>query len=95
MKRIGFFTLFALVVTSLFLTIEWFTIWAWISLSILIGSTYDCFYTSQENNAKIAQALLKEMEKLSQQCTRMSTIMGEVRDNIHPKNKIDSNKFKK
>ena len=95
MKRIGFYTLFASVATSLFLTIEWFTIWAWISLSIVIGLIYDCLYTSQENNAKIAQALLKEINKLEQQCTRMSTIISEAYDNVHPKNKMSSNNFKK
>lgn len=85
----------ALLATSLFLTIEWFTIWAWISLSVLITFFYDCFCILQENNVKITQALLEKISKLEHQCTRMSTIMGEIRDNEYPKKRFDSSKFKK
>ena len=93
--RYVFFFCIALIVTSLFLTIEWFTIWAWFSLSLLITFFYDCFCVSQENNAKIAQALIDKMGKLEHQCTRISTIMSEVRDNENPKKRFDSSKFKK
>jgi hypothetical protein len=94
MKYIFFFVL-ALIATSLFLTIEWFTIWAWISLSTLITFFYDCFCVSQENNMKLTRASLEAVGKLEQQCTRMSTIMGEIRDNEYPKKRFDSSKFKK
>lgn len=94
MKHIFFFFI-TLVITSPFLTIEWFNIWAWFSLSLLIAFIYDCFCVSQENNAKIAQALLEKISKLEHQCTRMSTIMGEIRDNEYPKKRFDSSKFKK
>ena len=94
MKYIFFFVI-SLLVTSPFLSIGWFTIWAWLALSNLIAFAYDSFCVSQENNAKIAQALLDKMGKFEQQCTRMSTIMGEIRDNAHPKKRFDSNKFKK
>jgi hypothetical protein len=93
--RYVFFFIFSLIVTSLFLSIEWFTIWAWISFSIIITFAYDCFCVSQENNAKIAQALLEKMTKTEAICTRMSTILGEIRDNEHPKKRFDSSKFKK
>lgn len=83
------------VIASLFLTIEWFTIWAWIALSIILTAGYDLYFTSQENNVKLVSVLLEKMDKLGQQCTRMSTIMSEVRDNINRKKKFDTSKLKK
>ena len=85
----------ALILTSGFLTIEWFTWWAWLSLAVIFGVSYECFYVSQENNVKITRALLEKMEQLERQCTRMSTIMSEIRDNEYPKKRFDSSKFKK
>ena len=76
-----------LLVTSPFLTIGWFTIWAWFSLALILTVVYDIFCVSQENNAKLTMALYDKMDKLEQQCTRMSTIMGEVRDNTSTKTK--------
>ena len=81
--------------TALFLTIEWFTISAWIGLSILLSVCYNLYYTAQINNLKLTQALLDKMEHLNKQCTRMSTIMTETRDIIEKKKKIDSTKLRK
>ena len=76
-----------LLVTSPFLTIGWFTIWAWFSLALILTVVYDIFCVSQENNAKLTMALYDKMDKLEQQCTRMSKIMCEVRDNTSTKTK--------
>lgn len=94
MRYLVFFAI-ALLLTGGFLTIEWFTIWAWISLAAVLGISYESFYVSQENNVKITRSILEKMDKLELQCTRMSTIMSEVRDNEHPKRRFDSSKFKK
>lgn len=85
----------ALILTSGFLTIEWFTWWAWISLAVIFGISYECFYVSQENNVKITRSILEKMEQLERQCTRMSTLLGDILDTEHPKKRFDSSKFKK
>lgn len=94
MKHLFLFV-FSLLVTSLFLTIEWFTIWAWISLSFIITWLYDCFYVSQDNNLKLNQHLYNKMEKIDQHCTRMSTLLNDILESEHPKRRFDSSKFKK
>lgn len=85
----------SLLITSPFLTIGWFTICAWISLSVITTILYDCFLVSQQNNLKLIQALCNKIDNIDAQCTRLSTIMGEIRDNENPKKKMNSDKFKK
>lgn len=57
------FYIISLAVTALFLTIDWFTVWAWLGLSLILAFAYDCFYISQENIAKITKALIDELRK--------------------------------
>lgn len=57
------FYIISLAVTALFLTIDWFTVWAWLGLSLILALAYDCFYISQENIAKITKALIDELRK--------------------------------
>ncbi len=83
-KSIFIFAL-SLMVTSGFLTINGFTIWAWISLSLVFTIGFNWFSTSQDNNEVFTKALHDELERIRHQCTRMSTILTEMRDNIEKK----------
>lgn len=93
--RYLFFFLITLITTTPFLSIEWFTIWAWMSLSLILALWYETYYTSQENNYKLTMSVLDKMEKINKECTRMSTILEDMLDKQHPKKKFDSEKFKK
>lgn len=79
LKSIFIFAL-SLMVTSGFLTVSGFTIWAWISLSLVSTIGFNWFSTSQDNNELFTKGLLDELERIRHQCTRMSTILTEMRD---------------
>lgn len=70
--RFVFILAISFLVTSSFLTIEWFTIWAWVGLSFMIAWFYDCYCTSQENLVKITNALIEQMKKISSQMSTES-----------------------
>lgn len=70
--------LICLLIDSLFLTIEWFTVWAWIGLSFLFAILYDCFYVTQMNNEEIAEAVVDRLHKIENVCTQMSTMLNEI-----------------
>lgn len=93
--RYIFYIVIAFILTSGLLTIEWFPIGAWISLSIILGLAYDSFYVSQENQVKLTKVLSDKFDILSHHCTRMSTLLSEIAENERPKKRFDSSKFKK
>lgn len=83
--RILFVFVVALVISCLLLAIDGVKFSACIFVAFMCASWYDCYCNSEENKIEIARQLANRMDKLKQECTRLSTVVTEIRDRLEEK----------
>jgi len=93
--RVLVFLLIALLITLPFISIESFTVLAWLSLSVILGLAYESYYVSQENNYKLNSALLDRLRSIENKCTELSVSVDELTEYRKTKKKFNVRYFKK